>query len=314
MPEATLSIQAIGLAALDAGLDPERYSGHSLRAGSHAAADRQPAARHARSAHRVVEPAGTPRQSGTCCSGRSASDCSVLPPLPLSPTVWAKPACGGLFWAPAPGSAVSRLHGAATRRTHAASCRAPWQSRPEPSLDRGHSARRGGAYGGAGARSPGRPVRTPQRSSVRVRTPAPVGRPRLRSTAGSTTWSTSKHRCWMGRRPSVRPPRPMPTWPRQAMADQKPEPPALPLIRRIECRSTPLTTDIPLDEPGLAEDRGAGLGAQRRAPEHSSCGVRRRWAPMPPPPKAAERDAAEIYARMAMEENTRRAYRAAVRA
>ena len=108
----------------------------------------------------------------------------------------------------------------------------------------------------------------------------------------------------------------MPTWP---AAGQRPGSEAgaflaLPLIRRIECRSTPLTTDIPLDEPGLAEDRGAGLGAQRRAPEHSSCGVRRRWAPMPPPPKAAERDAAEIYARMAMEENTRRAYRAAMRA
>lgn len=93
-----------------------------------------------------------------------------------------------------------------------------------------------------------------------------------------------------------------------------------------------MTADITFDESGLAEDRGAGQGVaapsapalivRSPAPLGADATVVKTWfdeiveaeAPVLDGSLAAERDAAEVYARMAKAENTRRAYRAAVRA
>ena len=86
-----------------------------------------------------------------------------------------------------------------------------------------------------------------------------------------------------------------------------------------------MTADISLDEPGLPEDAGAASGAlivRLPAPIGQDAAAVKYWfdemveaeAPELDGSLAAERDAAEAYARMAKAENTRRAYRAAVRA
>ena len=86
-----------------------------------------------------------------------------------------------------------------------------------------------------------------------------------------------------------------------------------------------MTADISLDERGLPEEAEAASSAlilRRPPPLGQDAAAVKNWfdemveaeAPALDGSLAAERDAAEAYARMAKAENTRRAYRAAVRA